>query len=257
MRICDLRVGDALQWKLENKHMRGGVDRYGVALKISKDKKRAMIADVLPDNDGLKCYDEKDALFARDRNNVRLKHAPPPFYSISGVMSVNKPIGKHDPKNPKVITDAFLESKRVKFEDLWYNRLDQRDIAELLNHPWPAQKELEVTRKTLQPVQNTMHAVESADYGVSQAAPAKTKKLPPIGPKTVQAEATPVAPQTPPKTLKQGFSDAEKAVEAQVGKSQPKQAKPKSWESDRSLGRLADLAENLGMAEEDGPDFGL
>lgn len=219
-------------------------------------KKKAIIADVFENDNRLKCYDEKDALFARDRNNVRLKHAPPPFYSISGVMSVNKPIGKHDPKNPKVITDAFLDSKRVKYEDLWCNRLDQRDIAELLNHPWPAQKELEATRKTLKPVQNTTHTVKSADYSIQQAAPAKTKKLPPVGPKMAQAETAPVAPKTPSKTLKQGFSDAEKAFEAQVGKSQPKQAKPKSWESDRSLGRLADLAENLGMAEDDGPDFG-
>lgn len=48
------------------------------------------------------------------------------------------------------------------------------------------------------------------------------------------------------------FSDAENAVETQASKSSPGQVKPKPRESDRPLGRLADLAENLGSV----PDFG-
>lgn len=256
MRICDLRVGDALEWQLDSEYKNNSGTRYGVVLKISKDKKKAIIADVFENDNRLKCYDEKDALPTRDRDNVRLKHAPPPFRRISGTIPADKPFGVHDPKHPTIIDDAFLDSKRVKYEDLWCNRLDQRDIAELLNHPWPAQKELEATRKTLQPVPDTTHTVKSADYGISQAAPVKSKKLPPISPKTAQAETAPAAPKTPSKTLKQRFSDVEKAVEAQAGKSQPGQAKPKSCESDRPIGRLANLAENFGIAEDDGPDFG-
>lgn len=256
MKIRDLYVGDALQWQSGKAYKRGSNIRYGVVLSISEDKKRAMIANVFISDGKLKCYDEQGASYEQDRNNVRLKHAPPPFHTICRFDQVDKPIGTHDPQHPTIIDDNFLEVNKVGFEDVWYRRLNKQDIAELLNHPWPEQKELEATRKTLQPIQST-HAVQSAGYSIPQMPSVKTKKLPPVGPKTVQAEAAPAAPKTPSKTLKQGFSDVDTAVEAQASRSQPKQAKPKSWSSDRPLGRLADLAENLSMTEEDGPDFEL
>lgn len=256
-RLCR---GQGISWTSSD-----GTDMYG-AIVVKKDGS-IRVVPVSPLKSGDKCYNDVGIVKGDANYLVRMKDCPPPFSDVCQDSALGQCYVLANPKCAIGFSDKQLLASHAALVDDG-KRLSKRDfqaIFDCAKHGTP-EKQLSgpvssgMEKKPAlpdmgRPVQNTTYMVKSTDRDASQAAPVKTKKLPPIGPKTVQTETAPAAPKTPSKTLKQGFSDAEKAVEAQVGKSQPKQAKPKSWESDRSLGRLADLAENLGIAEDDGPDF--
>lgn len=139
MRISDLQPGDALTWR---GHIRDkAVRRNAVVVDIAEDKSSANIAMVYQDRGLAPCFDEPHAKYELHRNNVRLKHAPPPFGRLN--CPVGRPIAQYDPDHPKAIDDGFFEANAVGYEDPDRALLDGRDVHTLRCHPWPEQYEKE------------------------------------------------------------------------------------------------------------------
>lgn len=258
----NIRVGQGIYWTDPE-----GLDMYGAVL--GKKEGSISAVPVYPLMPGDRCYNDVGIVKGDVNYLVRLKDCPPPFSGACEDSPFGQCCAYADLKHPITLSDRQLCVMCARLSD-GGKKLSKRDfqaIFDCAKHGTP-EKQLSgpassgTEKKPAppdmgKPVQNTTYMVKSTDRGISKAAPAEAKKLPPVGPKTVQAETAPAAPKPPSKTLKQGFSDVETAVEAQASRSQPRQAKSKSWSSARPLGRLADLAENLGMMEDDGPDFGL
>lgn len=141
MRVSNLRPGDALTWR---GHIRGNaVRRNAVVVDVSEDGSSANIAMVYQDRGLAPCFDEPHAKYELHRNNVRLKHAPPPFWRLD--CPAGRPIAQYDPDHPKTIDDGFLATNSVSYEDPDRALLDGRDVHTLRHHPWPEQYEKEKT----------------------------------------------------------------------------------------------------------------
>lgn len=66
-----------------------------------------VIVDVDYKDDWVRCYDEVGANYERDRNNVQLKHCPPPFTKVSrGVPG--KVYARADMENPVILQKSHL-----------------------------------------------------------------------------------------------------------------------------------------------------
>ena len=68
-----------------------------------------VIVDVDYKDDWVRCYDEVGANYERDRNNVQLKHCPPPFTKVSrGVPG--KVYARADMENPVILQKSYLSA---------------------------------------------------------------------------------------------------------------------------------------------------
>ena len=68
-----------------------------------------VIVDVDYKDDLVRCYDEIGANYERDRNNVQLKHCPPPFTKVSrGVPG--KVYAMADMENPVILQKSYLSA---------------------------------------------------------------------------------------------------------------------------------------------------
>ena len=68
-----------------------------------------VIVDVDYKDDLVRCYDEIGANYERDRNNVQLKHCPPPFTKVSrGVPG--KVYAMADMENPVILQTSYLSA---------------------------------------------------------------------------------------------------------------------------------------------------
>ena len=224
-RLC---CGQGISWTSSD-----GTDMYG-AIVVKKDGS-IRVAPVSPLKSGDKCYNDVGIVKGDANYLVRMKDCPPPFSDVCQDSALGQCYVLANPKCAIGFSDKQLSASHAALVDDG-KRLSKRDFQAIFDC--------------------AKHGTPEKQLSGPVSSETEKKPAPPVGPKTVQAEAAPAAPKPPSKTLKQGFSDVQTAVEAHIGKSQPKQAKPKSWEADRPLGRLADLAENLGMMEDDGPDFG-
>ena len=92
-------------------------------------------------------YDELEAKYDTDKDNLRLKSCPPPFSDISyNGFSDNKgkPIAIADMNNIKHISIEMFEFGSCKILDNGV-QISYEDMAKVKNHPWPRQKEIEKT----------------------------------------------------------------------------------------------------------------
>lgn len=116
-----------------------GEYQYAVVLDIRNGV--AEIAPVFACDDGVKCYDDPDADRINDKDNVRLKDCPPPFSLLC--LSAD---------NGSCFVDASDRARLnwpVDYLRQIADRIDagflvsDRDIAEIYDHPFPAQMEKE------------------------------------------------------------------------------------------------------------------
>lgn len=97
-----------------------------------------------------KCYDEPGARYPEDKDNVRLKDCPPPFKQLSrgvdgGVYALA------DINNPIVFTKEQCEKYHVPVLDKG-EKISQRDMDEIFNHPWDEQKQKQIELRRNQAV---------------------------------------------------------------------------------------------------------
>lgn len=73
-----------------------------------------VIVDVDYKDDLVRCYDEVGANYERDRNNVQLKHCPPPFTKVSrGVPG--KVYAMADMENPVILQKVIYLHIHCRF----------------------------------------------------------------------------------------------------------------------------------------------
>lgn len=89
-----------------------------------------------------KCYDELGAKYPEDKDNVRLKDCPPPFMQLSrgadgGVYALA------DINNPIVFTKEQCIKYHVTVLDKG-EKISDRDMNEIFNHPWDEQKQKQI-----------------------------------------------------------------------------------------------------------------
>ena len=97
----ELQVGQAVRYDYGNPRYM----HYGVIVDV--DEKSVGIVDVDYKDDLVRCYDEVGANYEMDRNNVQLKHCPPPFTKVSrGVPG--KVYARADMENPVILQKSHL-----------------------------------------------------------------------------------------------------------------------------------------------------
>lgn len=115
---------------------------YGVILQVSSDSITfAEVGDAM----GVYCYDDVEASYDTDRDNVRLNDCPPPFTVISGghcggayVDAREKDYITYDRAKCKLHNVSVIDGG-VKVSD--------KVMDEILNHPWEEQLHFQFIRK--------------------------------------------------------------------------------------------------------------
>lgn len=104
----DLQVGQAVRYDYGNPRYM----HYGVIVDV--DEKSVGIVDVDYKDNFVRCYDEVGANYERDRNNVQLKHCPPPFTKVSrGVPG--RVYAMADMENPVILQKINYLHMRYRF----------------------------------------------------------------------------------------------------------------------------------------------
>lgn len=139
-----LQKGQCIKYKLPHDDSAG----YGVILDI-RDKSIVFV-EVLRADKYVHCYDELGAKYPDDKDNVRLKDCPPPFMQLSrseqgGVYALA------DINNPIVFTKEQCEKYHVTVLDKG-EKISQRDMDEIFNHPWDEQKQKQIELRRNQAV---------------------------------------------------------------------------------------------------------
>ena len=123
-------------------------EMYGVILKA--EEKYICFVEVRMADKYVKCYDELGAKYPEDKDNVRLKDCPPPFERLSsseqgGVYALA------DIDNPIIFTKEQCIKYHVTVLDKG-EKISQRDMDEIFNHPWDEQKQKQIELRRSQAV---------------------------------------------------------------------------------------------------------
>ena len=104
-----------------------------------------VIVDVDYKDDWVRCYDEVGANYERDRNNVQLKHCPPPFTKISrGVPG--RVYAMADMENPVILQKNQLPAYALQILERG-TKVPNADMKKILEHPWEDQLQKQKTMR--------------------------------------------------------------------------------------------------------------
>lgn len=96
---------------------------YGVIVDV--DENSVGIVDVDYKDNFVRCYDEVGANYERDRNNVQLKHCPPPFTKVSrGVPG--RVYAMADMENPVILQKSHLPAYSLQWHGILIKRIPTR-----------------------------------------------------------------------------------------------------------------------------------
>ena len=135
----ELQVGQAVRYDSGNPRYM----HYGVIVDV--DEKSVGIVDVDYKDNFVRCYDEVGANYERDRNNVQLKHCPPPFTKISrGVPG--RVYAMADMKNPVILQKSHLPAYSLQILERG-TKVPNADMKKIFNHPWEDQLQKQKTMR--------------------------------------------------------------------------------------------------------------
>ena len=135
----DLQVGQAVRYDYGNPRYM----HYGVIVDV--DEKSIGIVDVDYKDDLVCCYDEVGANYERDRNNVQLKHCPPPFTKISrGVPG--RVYAMADMENPVILQKSHLSAYSLQILERG-TKVPNADMKKIFEHPWEDQLQKQKTMR--------------------------------------------------------------------------------------------------------------
>ena len=104
-----------------------------------------VIVDVDYKDDWVRCYDEVGANYERDRNNVQLKHCPPPFTKISrGVPG--RVYAMADMENPVILQKSHLPAYSLQILERG-TKVPNVDMKKIFDHPWEDQLQKQKTMR--------------------------------------------------------------------------------------------------------------
>ena len=104
-----------------------------------------VIVDVDYKDDWVRCYDEVGANYERDRNNVQLKHCPPPFTKVSrGVPG--KVYARADMENPVILQKSHLPAYSLQILERG-TKVPNADMKKIFDHPWEDQLQKQKTMR--------------------------------------------------------------------------------------------------------------
>lgn len=135
----ELQVGQAVRYDYGNPRYM----HYGVIVDV--DEKSIGIVDVDYKDDLVRCYDEVGANYERDRNNVQLKHCPPPFTKVSrGVPG--KVYARADMENPVILQKSHLPAYSLQILERG-TKVPNADMKKIFDHPWEDQLQKQKTMR--------------------------------------------------------------------------------------------------------------
>lgn len=135
----DLQVGQAVRYDYGNPRYM----HYGVIVDV--DEKSVGIVDVDYKDNFVRCYDEVGANYERDRNNVQLKHCPPPFTKVSrGVPG--RVYAMADMENPVILQKNQLPAYALQILERG-TKVPNADMKKILEHPWEDQLQKQKTMR--------------------------------------------------------------------------------------------------------------
>lgn len=135
----ELQVGHAVRYDYGNPRYM----HYGVIVDV--DEKSVGIVDVDYKDDLVRCYDEVGANYERDRNNVQLKHCPPPFTKISRGVS-GKVYARADMENPVILQKSHLPAYSLQILERG-TKVPNADMKKIFDHPWEDQLQKQKTMR--------------------------------------------------------------------------------------------------------------
>ena len=104
-----------------------------------------VIVDVDYKDDWVRCYDEVGANYERDRNNVQLKHCPPPFTKVSrGVPG--RVYAMADMENPVILQKSHLPAYSLQILERG-TKVPNADMKKIFDHPWEDQLQKQKTMR--------------------------------------------------------------------------------------------------------------
>lgn len=135
----ELQVGQAVRYDSGNPRYM----HYGVIVNV--DEKSVGIVDVDYKDDLVRCYDEIGANYEMDRNNVQLKHCPPPFTKVSrGVPG--KVYARADMENPVILQKSHLPAYSLQILERG-TKVPNADMKKIFDHPWEDQLQKQKTMR--------------------------------------------------------------------------------------------------------------
>ena len=135
----ELQVGQAVRYDSGNPRYM----HYGVIVDV--DEKSVGIVDVDYKDDWVRCYDEVGANYEMDRNNVQLKHCPPPFTKVSrGVPG--KVYARADMENPVILQKSHLPAYSLQILERG-TKVPNADMKKIFDHPWEDQLQKQKTMR--------------------------------------------------------------------------------------------------------------
>ena len=135
----ELQVGQAVRYDSGNPRYM----HYGVIVDV--DEKSVGIVDVDYKDDLVRCYDEVGANYEMDRNNVQLKHCPPPFTKVSrGVPG--KVYAMADMENPVILQKSHLPAYSLQILERG-TKVPNVDMKKIFDHPWEDQLQKQKTMR--------------------------------------------------------------------------------------------------------------
>lgn len=135
----ELQVGQAVRYDSGNPRYM----HYGVIVDV--DEKSIGIVDVDYKDDLVRCYDEVGANYERDRNNVQLKHCPPPFTKVSrGVPG--RVYAMADMENPVILQKSHLPAYSLQILERG-TKVPNADMKKIFDHPWEDQLQKQKTMR--------------------------------------------------------------------------------------------------------------
>lgn len=89
------------------------------------------------------CYDELDAEYPRDKDNVRLRDCPPPFSDVTHLSgNLFAYAALDDMKKLLIFDEERCKKYHVEVVDDG-KKISERDMQKVLNHPWTDQLQKE------------------------------------------------------------------------------------------------------------------
>ncbi len=154
-----IEKGHVIHYKISEPYYEGNA----VVIEVSDRNGTIFCVEVKQATEFTKCYDELGAKYPGDKDNVRLKDCPPPFMRLSrGVEGGVYALADID--NPIIFTKEQCEKYHVTILDRG-EKISQRDMDEIFNHPWIDQKQKEL--KINESIQRRKERVRDLDdkYG--------------------------------------------------------------------------------------------
>lgn len=137
--IKELEKNQILRWQIHD-HNGQPLYRYVIVQDIVDGK--ALVAPVFPTDMHTKCYNEKGAMYERDKDNVLLRYSTE-LCEDTHRRSIRGCFAVADNEHPVSLTQTFFDKNCV--DNMKGILVDERDAEKLDHHPWPEQLQKEKT----------------------------------------------------------------------------------------------------------------